>query len=73
MEGFKQEDYPKLVLVTSVEDMTLVRELSQVIGIVLRGLDDRERDALRLLSSEQNMTLFEVGQIEEIARYVIGS
>ncbi|MNP32171.1 Molybdopterin-guanine dinucleotide biosynthesis adapter protein [compost metagenome] len=72
LEGFKQEEYPKLVLVTSTEDMQLVRELNQVIGIVYRDLSEVERDALRLLSSEQNLPLLEAGQIEDIARYVIG-
>lgn len=72
LEGFKQEEYPKLVLVTSIEDMQLVRELNQVIGIVYRDLSEVERDALRLLSSEQNLPLLEAGQIEDIARYVIG-
>ncbi|MNJ01366.1 hypothetical protein D3C73_1609810 [compost metagenome] len=60
-----------MVLVTSTEDMQLVRELNQVIGIVYRDLSEVERDALRLLSSEQNLPLLEAGQIEDIAKYVI--
>ncbi|MNI33689.1 Molybdopterin-guanine dinucleotide biosynthesis adapter protein [compost metagenome] len=72
LEGFKREDYPKLVLVTSAEDMKLVRELSQVIGIVYRGLDDRERNDLLAMSSEEGLSVFEINQIKEIVSFLIG-
>ncbi|SDE87477.1 molybdopterin-guanine dinucleotide biosynthesis protein B [Fontibacillus panacisegetis] len=73
LEGFKQEEYPKLVLVTSTEDMQLVRELSQVIGIVYRGLNDKERDLVLALSIEERLQLFEVKQDREIVNFMIGS
>ncbi|MNZ96569.1 Molybdopterin-guanine dinucleotide biosynthesis adapter protein [compost metagenome] len=73
LEGFKQEEYPKLVLVTSTEDMQLVRELNQVIGIVYRGLNDKERDLVLALSIEERLQLFEVKQDREIVSFLIGS
>ncbi|MBA9084012.1 molybdopterin-guanine dinucleotide biosynthesis protein B [Fontibacillus solani] len=73
LEGFKQEDYPKLVLVTSTEDMRLVRELSQVIGIVYRDLNDRERNELLAMSSEKSLPLFEVSQNRDIVSFIIES
>lgn len=71
VEGFKQEDYPKLVLVTSAEDIKLISQLNQVIGVVYRGLDDRERNQLLTISSKKSLPLFEVNQSREIAGYII--
>ncbi|MNO12427.1 Molybdopterin-guanine dinucleotide biosynthesis adapter protein [compost metagenome] len=71
LEGFKNEGYPKMVLVTSLEDIQLVKQLSHVIGIVHRNLNISELDSLRVLALELKLPLFEPGQIEDIATYVV--
>lgn len=61
VEGFKQEAYPKMVLLRSAEDEPLVRELRQVFAIVQKEAGTSGQDGL---------PRFQRDEIEPIAEYI---
>ncbi|MBW4839096.1 MAG: molybdopterin-guanine dinucleotide biosynthesis protein B [Paenibacillaceae bacterium] len=62
VEGFKQENYPKMVLLRSAEDEPLIRELQQVCAVVQKEAD--------FPVDEVGPRRFQRDEIEPIAEYI---
>lgn len=62
VEGFKQEIYPKMVMLRSAEDEPLIRELSQVCAIIQKEAD--------LPANEAGPRRFQRDEIEQIAEFI---
>ncbi|MGG6311115.1 molybdopterin-guanine dinucleotide biosynthesis protein B [Paenibacillus macerans] len=68
VEGFKQEPYPKMVLLRSAEDESLIRELQQVCAVVQKeahGSIPEHAD-----HGAAGPIRFQRDEIERIARYI---
>lgn len=62
VEGFKQETYPKMVMLRSAEDEPLIRELSQVCAIIQKEADFPAKEA--------GPRRFQRDEIEQIAEFI---
>jgi len=62
VEGFKQEPYPKMVLLRSTEDEPLIHELKQVCAIVQKEAD--------FPVNEADPRRFQRDEIAQIAEYI---
>lgn len=68
VEGFKQEPYPKLVLLRSTEDEPLLRELKQICAVVQKDAADNglQPDG----TDEAGLRRFQRDDIEQIALFI---
>ncbi|WP_178019278.1 molybdopterin-guanine dinucleotide biosynthesis protein B [uncultured Paenibacillus sp.] len=62
VEGFKQETYPKMVMLRSAEDEPLIRELSRVCAIIQKDAD--------FPASGAGPRRFQRDEIEQIAEFI---
>ncbi|MEF2967215.1 molybdopterin-guanine dinucleotide biosynthesis protein B [Paenibacillus sp. M1] len=81
VEGFKEEPYPKLVMVNKPEDMELAQRLSGVVAMIRRGdgCEDAEEaggsaESSVVLSAEApngGIPAFRADEAEEIAGFIL--
>lgn len=75
VEGFKQEDYPKIVLIRSREDLTLLEELTEIRAAVFRqeagGCLDNDGTGGVLAGS--GLPCYHINEVEELAKLIIVS
>lgn len=70
VEGFKQETYPKLLLLRGREDMELLEQVSELRGIVIQSQMKREQGLLLEYLSSNPVPVFEWSDAEEIAAFM---
>lgn len=72
VEGFKREDYPKIVLIGRNEDYELVQQLSHICAVVFRDEAEECRRAVERdgVLNEFNIPCFGSHDIEEIASWI---
>lgn len=62
MEGFKQVNYPKIVLIKNKEELSLLKQLTNIIAVV---------SAVSMEESSISFPLFSYDHVEEVYRYYI--
>lgn len=73
VEGFKREPLPKIVMISSVDGMDLVRKLDQVVAVVYHSISSIEVKTLHNLAHDMEISIFEAGDLQNIAKYMLNS
>ncbi|MDN4070375.1 molybdopterin-guanine dinucleotide biosynthesis protein B [Paenibacillus vini] len=79
VEGFKQADYPKVVMLHQPEDVELITQLSGIVALICRrdagieALRDRTSNLASdpLLSEGQELPSFSADELEHIADFIL--
>ncbi|WP_410768658.1 molybdopterin-guanine dinucleotide biosynthesis protein B [Fontibacillus sp. BL9] len=71
VEGFKQEPYPKIVLIHAPEDLGLIHQVSGLIALVIRR-DTESADVISVtpLAIEYGVPVFYADEVERIAEFI---
>lgn len=73
VEGFKKEPLPKMVMISGVGDMELVRKLDQVVAVVYHSISDIEIKTLHKLVHDMEISIFEADDLQNIALCMLKS
>ncbi|WP_110932752.1 molybdopterin-guanine dinucleotide biosynthesis protein B [Paenibacillus bouchesdurhonensis] len=75
IEGFKQESYPKIVLIRDKEDLALLQELTQIRAVVFRQEAEEclDNDGTGGVLIGSKVPCYKADEVEEIAKLAIVS
>ncbi|MNJ56968.1 Molybdopterin-guanine dinucleotide biosynthesis adapter protein [compost metagenome] len=73
VEGFKQECYPKIVLIRNDEDLTLLKELTNIQAVVFRQEAEEclDNDGTGGRLVRPDLPCYSIDDVEEIAKLII--
>lgn len=73
VEGFKQERYPKIVLIRNPEDLALLHEVTGIEAIVFRqeAEECRDNDGTGGVLAGSGLPCYSIDDVEEIAKLII--
>ncbi|RCX23592.1 molybdopterin-guanine dinucleotide biosynthesis protein B [Fontibacillus phaseoli] len=76
VEGFKQESYPKIVLLHTPEDLDLIHQVSGLIALVVRrdskeGIGISDNIFINTLVKESEVLVFYADEVRRIAEFIL--